>query len=74
MGAGFEEEKAGQDEVRRFEEQAQESRPGLAVEFASFLLHNKKWWLAPILVALLLLGVLVILAGSPAGPFIYSFF
>jgi len=74
MDAEFEEEKAGQDEVRRFEDQAQRSQPGLAAEFVSFLLHNKKWWLAPILVVLLLLGVLVILAGSGAGPFIYTLF
>ena len=63
-----------QSDVRQFEDQAGQSQPGLAAEFASFLLHNKKWWLAPILIVLLLLGVLVILAGSGAAPFIYTLF
>jgi hypothetical protein len=74
MVAGSEENSAEQDDVRRFEDQARQSQTGLAAEFVSFLLHNKKWWLAPILIVLLLLGVLVILAGSGAGPFIYTLF
>jgi len=37
-----------------------------------FLSENKKWWLLPILLAVLALGVLVILGGTGAGPFIYT--
>jgi uncharacterized protein DUF5989 len=44
-------------------------------EFFEFLRERKKWWIAPILVFLVLLGVLVIFASSSAlAPFIYSLF
>jgi hypothetical protein len=54
-----------------FEQQAQEDQPGLLREFWEFLRYNKKWWLLPILLILLLLGVLIALAGTGAAPFIY---
>jgi hypothetical protein len=41
----------------------------------SFLRVRKKWWLAPIVLFLLLLGALLIFGGSSAvAPFIYSMF
>ena len=44
-------------------------------EFWTFLRLHKKWWLAPIVVFLLLLGGLLVLAkGSALAPFIYSLF
>jgi hypothetical protein len=49
-------------------------QPGLVREFGAFLLYNKKWWLIPIVAVLLLLGLLSVLAGSPAAPFIYTLF
>ena len=58
------------DEVRR---QAQERRAGIVREFWDFLRFHKKWWLLPIILALLVLGVLVFLGNSPLAPFIYSF-
>ena len=40
-----------------------------------FMKERKKFWLAPIIVALLLLGVLIVLAqGSAVAPFIYTLF
>jgi hypothetical protein len=39
-----------------------------------FLREHKKWWLAPILIAMLLLGLLVTLSGTAAAPFIYTLF
>ena len=53
---------------------AEESDVGLVREFIDFLRENKKWWMAPILVAVLGLGVLVMLGGSAAAPFIYTLF
>lgn len=48
---------------------------GLVGELWAFLRVRKKWWLAPIIVALLLLGVLVITAQSSAvSPFVYVLF
>lgn len=47
---------------------------GIISEVFDFLRANKKWWLLPILLVLLLVGVLVILGGSVAAPFIYTLF
>ena len=44
-------------------------------EFWSFLRVRKKWWLAPIIILLLTLGlILVVTEGSALAPFIYSLF
>ena len=57
-----------------FERLAQERRPSLVAEFWSFLKYNKKWWLLPIVLVLLLLGLIVLLAGTSAAPFVYTIF
>ena len=46
----------------------------LASEFWDFLAQNKKWWLAPIVIVMLLLGVLIFLSSTAAAPFIYTLF
>ena len=46
----------------------------LASEFWAFLAQNKKWWLAPIVIVMLLLGVLIFLSSTAAAPFIYTLF
>ena len=44
-------------------------------EFWKFLSVRKKFWLVPILIVLVLIGgLLVISAGSPVAPFIYTLF
>jgi len=41
----------------------------------SFMKQRKKFWLAPIILIMLLLGVLLVLAqGSAIAPFIYTLF
>ena len=62
------------DTASEFEKAASESPPSLLSEFVDFLKHNKKWWMLPILVCLLLLGVLVILSTTSVAPFIYTMF
>ena len=58
-----------------FEKAGQQSEPGLLREFCSFLRENKKFWLIPLLLALLGLGAIVILGANPAtAPFIYTLF
>lgn len=54
-----------------FQTQSEQPAPGIVVEFWDFLCHNKKWWLAPIIIALLLIGLLVFISGSGLAPFIY---
>jgi hypothetical protein len=55
-----------------FDEMARGKSPSLVVEFGDFLRHNKKWWLLPILIVLLLFGVLIFLSGTGVAPFIYT--
>lgn len=57
-----------------FAKQAESESPGFVSEFVDFLLHNKKWWLTPIIGVLLLVGLLVVLGGTGAAPFIYTLF
>jgi hypothetical protein len=57
-----------------FLSQAATKRTGFVRDFASFLKQNKKWWLLPIIIAILGLGVLVILGGTGVAPFIYTLF
>ena len=48
---------------------------GLLKEFWLFLRVRKKWWLLPIILVMLLLGMLLVFAqGSALAPFIYTIF
>jgi hypothetical protein len=57
-----------------FSRQAEQTSPSLLRELVDFLLHNKAWWITPIVVVLLLVGLLILLAGTGAAPFIYPLF
>lgn len=47
----------------------------IIAEYFEFLKENKKWWLLPIVISLLLLGLLIVLTkGSALAPFIYTIF
>jgi Family of unknown function (DUF5989) len=61
-------------ETEAFSRQAEGRRRGPAAEFLRFVLHNKKWWLTPIIVVLVLVGILAVLGGSGVAPFIYTLF
>ena len=44
-------------------------------EFWDFLKTRKKWWLGPIVLIMLLMGLLIVLTeGSAVAPFIYTLF
>ena len=58
----------------QFAEAGRQKRPGIVREFWDFLKHNKKWWLLPILVILLAIGLLVVLAGTGVGAWMYTVF
>lgn len=57
-----------------FQKQADEAQPTLVAEFLDFLVNNKAWWLTPIILVLLLVGILIALASTAAAPFIYTLF
>lgn len=47
----------------------------LIKDFAGFMAQRKKYWMLPIIVVMLLLGVLIVVAkGSAIAPFIYTIF
>jgi hypothetical protein len=47
----------------------------LLKEFWAFMRIQKKWWLAPLILILILVGTLIILVeGSALAPFIYALF
>lgn len=54
-----------------FANEANQPTPGLLREFIDFLYYDKKWWLTPIIVALLLLAGFVFLSTTAIAPFIY---
>jgi fluoride ion exporter CrcB/FEX len=57
-----------------FLEQSRRKRSSLAHELYQLLRHNKRWWLTPIIIVMLLLGLLSLFAGSSVAPFIYTLF
>jgi hypothetical protein len=51
------------------------SRLVIFKELWGFLKARKKWWLAPVITFLIILGALLVLAqGSALAPFIYTLF
>lgn len=48
--------------------------PGLLSDLVQFMAQNKKWWLVPIVVVVLLMGALIALGATSAAPFIYTLF
>jgi hypothetical protein len=61
-------------EKNAFSRQAEGKQRGPLAEFCWFVLHNKKWWLTPIIIILILVGFLAVLGGSGVAPFIYTLF
>ena len=61
-------------EKKTFSEQAEGKRRGALAEFLAFVFQNKKWWLTPIILILVIVGLLAVLGGSGVAPFIYSLF
>jgi hypothetical protein len=63
--------------AKKFAQKSKQPRRnrGLVSELWTFLKERKAWWLAPIIIMLVLVGVLIIIAKSSAiSPFIYALF
>jgi hypothetical protein len=60
--------------VRSFSEQAEQKSSSLVRELVDLLVTNKKWWLAPVVATLMIVGVVVVLGGTAVAPFIYTLF
>ena len=57
------------DQAARFEKRSQQRQGTLIGQFLGWFLHNKKWWLLPIVVVL---GLLVVIGGTGMAPFLYT--
>ena len=63
------------DRSSSFEKRAEQTRGGGPLsEFAYFLRRSRKWWMTPIIAMLLLVGALLVMAGTAVGPLIYALF
>ena len=61
--------------IRFFSEGEVMSRLAIYKELWEFMKVRKKWWLAPIVIMLVLLGALIVFTESSAlAPFIYALF
>lgn len=60
--------------MKKFDEIKKEANRGLLGELWKMLMENKKYWMIPIILTLLLFGLLVILGSSSSAPFIYTLF
>ena len=50
------------------------SEKSAIAELWLFLMQNKRWWMIPIVAALMLFGMLIFLSGTAVAPFIYTVF
>ena len=62
------------DRQSEFEQAGEEQPMSLMAEFWLFIREEKKWWLTPIVLVLLLAGVAIFLTSTGAAPFIYTLF
>ncbi|MEK6281558.1 MAG: DUF5989 family protein [Acidobacteriota bacterium] len=49
-------------------------RHGFFGELWHFLRTSKKWWMLPLIVSFVLMGVILVLGKTAAAPFIYTLF
>jgi len=67
-------EQKRRDSAESFSQEADRKSTGLIRELWDFIRFNKKWWLTPIILVLLVLGVFILLSSTAAAPFIYTLF
>ncbi len=68
------ETRPGTDQADELARQAEKTQHGILREMVGLLRYNRKWWLVPIIVGLLLAGALVVLGGTAVAPIIYTLF
>lgn len=62
------------DVAAEFIKQSSRERSSIGSELVAFVRQTGKWWLVPILLALIILAALAAFGSSTAGPFVYTFF
>lgn len=61
-------------EGKTFAELADQAPQSFVREVWYLLASDRRWWLAPIIIALVIFGALVMLSTTGAAPFIYTLF
>ena len=72
--SGADKQETGPGRQAEFQRESLEKRSGLIAEYLEFLGQSKKWWLLPVLILILLVGLLIFLGGTVLAPFIYPLF
>jgi len=67
-------EERGISEFERQAERAKGASSGPVAEFWYFMRQTRKWWMAPIILALLTVGALLVVSGTALAPLIYAVF
>jgi hypothetical protein len=62
------------DKGKTFADLSNEAPQGFFKEVLYLLVSDRRWWLAPIIIAMLILGALVMLSSTGVAPFIYTLF
>lgn len=61
--------------TKSFREASESKELSLAQEIVQMLKYNKKYWMVPLVIILLVFGLIVVLGSNPTtAPFIYSLF
>jgi uncharacterized protein DUF5989 len=68
-------ESRSEQPASEFERLAEQRRgEGFFSEFRYLLTRNRKYWMIPIIISLVMMGGFLILAGTTAAPLIYALF
>ena len=62
------------NDFERLASRPRRGRSGTAGEFLYFLRRTRKWWMAPIIVSLLLIAGILVLSTTAVAPLIYALF
>ena len=62
------------DKKNEFERAGEDEEMSFFREFLVFLVENKAWWIVPIVVVLVGVGLLAAFSATGAAPFIYALF
>ena len=52
--------------------QVEKGSSNIVREFLGFMMSNKKFWLAPTIVLLLLAALVIVVAGTAVAPWLYA--
>jgi hypothetical protein len=60
--------------AERFAREADGAGASLGYELWQLICQNRKWWMLPVIGVLMMVGLLVLMGGTAAAPFIYTLF